>query len=640
MEGRIHVLDIHTANRIAAGEVVDRPASVVKELVENAIDAQSSEISVEASGGGIDLLRVRDNGTGIAANDVQTAFARHATSKISTADDLSCINTLGFRGEALASIAAVARVCVRTKQKDAEMGTLLQINGGELESCSPTGCVDGTLMQVENLFYNTPARLKFLKSARTETAAISDFMSRVMMAYPGIAFALSQNGRSVYQSAGDGDLLGVICGIYGEDTREHLKKIEYDDGYVSLQGYAGTAQLARSNRLAQTFFINHRYIKSQKLSYALQRAYDTRLMGGKFPLIVLDIGISNREIDVNVHPNKMEVRFKDEERVTRAAYTAVKRALGIGDIPPMLQNDVKLAEREVWIPLDLSNSAQKTAAYTEQSCDSISQKLNEQHTKKRTLLREGAYTDSPQIPLIQIPPRTYTQNGKDEADFPAELKPSAVSSAFNEAAQQAETSRDTAEQLFFTDEPYTVVGQLFACYILLQQGDEAFFIDQHAAHERKLYEQMRKKELHSNVQILLSPQIVKLSPSEHETMLENIELFSQIGFDIEEFGALTISIRAVPYVLGSPQSADYLREVLDMLGKKNRYSTEEMKRDVIVRQACKRAIKAGKTLGETEIRALMDDYRAGGIPLTCPHGRPVMIKVSKTEMEKLFKRLV
>ncbi len=652
MAKRIQILDTHTANRIAAGEVVDRPASVVKELVENALDAGSKRIVIEAEGGGIDLIRVRDDGAGIAEGDIKTAFARHATSKIQNAEDLDCIETLGFRGEALASIAAVARVTVRSKEKAAETGTLLRINGGEIAECMPTGCIDGTLMQVENLFYNTPARLKFLKSARTEAAAISDFVSRMMLAHPEVAFELMQNGRTVYQSAGDGDLRAVLGEIYGKDALAHLKAVDYDDGYVALKGFAGTEQLARSNRLAQSFFINRRYIKSQKLSFAIQRAYDTRLMTGKFPLIALDISISNREIDVNVHPNKMEVRFKEEDRVTRAAHTAVKRALGMSDIPTMLQRDVSLCERETWqIPRAQENA--ETAEIAERKRN-VSERLSEAAEAPRAVLREAAVQSTGQsIPHIEIPRRQDDRSAKhiahDETEACDVPKKEAASLPETRACDAPQTThvtapaapdKEEARQLCFADAPYTVVGQLFACYILVQQGEDAFFIDQHAAHERKLYEQMAQKGIKPASQMLLSPQIIKLSASEYEIMQENMESFRKIGFDVEEFGPLTISVRAVPYVLGAPQTLSYLHEVLDMLGKKNRCATEDVKRDTIIRQACRRAIKAGASLGETEIRALMDDYRQGGIPLTCPHGRPVMIRVSKTEMEKLFKRLV
>ena len=297
---RIKVLSQYTANQIAAGEVVERPASIVKELVENAIDAGASTITIETKGGGLESIRVVDSGSGIAAEDAETAFLRHATSKISTAEDLSHIETLGFRGEALASIAAVAHVTLKTRTEEEEAGTLLRISGGTVQEKCEIGIPNGTTLEVENLFFNVPARLKFIKSARAESAYISEYVSRMLMAKPGIAFRLIQNGKTVFQSAGDGNLQDAIYCVYGGDVFPHLRALSYDDGYVRLSGYVGTEQAARSNRNAQSVYINSRYIKSQKISYALQRAYDMRLMVGKFPFAVLNITISPNEIDVNV----------------------------------------------------------------------------------------------------------------------------------------------------------------------------------------------------------------------------------------------------------------------------------------------------------------------------------------------------
>ena len=302
---RIKVLSQLTANQIAAGEVVERPASVVKELVENALDAGASAITIETKGGGLESIRVTDNGCGIPAEDVETAFLRHATSKISTADDLSHIETLGFRGEALASIAAVSHVTLKTCTAEEEAGTLLRVSGGEVKENHATGTPQGTAIEVENLFFNVPARLKFIKSARAESAYISDYISRMLMARADVAFKLVQNGKTVFQSAGDTNLQDAIYCVYGADMLPHLRELFYDDGYVRLSGFIATEQAARSNRNAQSFFINARYIKSQKLSFALQRAYDMRLMVGKFPFAVLSLAISPNEIDVNGHPNKL-----------------------------------------------------------------------------------------------------------------------------------------------------------------------------------------------------------------------------------------------------------------------------------------------------------------------------------------------
>mgnify|MGYP002732400858 CR=1 FL=1 len=629
----IRVLDTHTANRIAAGEVVDRPASIVKELVENAVDAGASSIVIEANGGGIDLIRIRDDGCGMSEKDALTAFARHATSKIHTASDLEDIGTLGFRGEALASIAAVSRVTLRTKIKDAGSGVCVRMHGGECVEHMPAGCADGTLFLVENVFYNTPARLKFLKSARTEAGMISDYVSRMMMAYPHIAFKLVQNDRTVYQSSGDGDVLQVLGCIYGKDTLPHLKPLSFDDGYIRLQGYASTAQVAKNNRLAQSFFINHRYIKSQKLSFTVQRAYDTRLMAGRFPLIVMDMRLSGREIDVNVHPNKLDVRFKQEDRVMHAAYAAVRDALGAAEIPALLQRDVVAEPREIWIGHSAENDKALPNFVEDQSetPPSAAKLLQTQQPEQSVqYVREPAVqaraaadipaSPAPEIPVFTILPARATQ--------PLVQPPDAVPAT----KQTVQTEFEAA--------PYQVIGQLFHCYLIIQQGDAAFFIDQHAAHERKLYEQMMQNDLRADAQLLLTPHIETLSAAEYAQLPEHMEDFRALGFDIEDFGSMSVSIRAVPYIFGKPQAVSFLHDALDMLEKKEKLSTAELKRGAIIQQACKHAVKAGAALDEVQIRALWDDFRANGVPLTCPHGRPIMMQMQKTEFEKLFKRLV
>ena len=331
---RIKVLSTLVSNQIAAGEVIERPASVVKELVENAIDAMSKSVTVETSGGGIEYIRVADNGGGINADDVRTAFMRHATSKISESTDLERIGTLGFRGEALASIASVARVSIKTRTHGNDYGTLFVIEGGEEKELSQCGCPEGTTVEIRDLFFNVPARLKFLKNPRSESAYIADYIARMIMARPNVAFTLIQNGNTVYKSAGDGNLFNAIYAVYGSGVIDNLRRLSYDDGYIKITGYVGTETLSQSTRAKQSFVVNGRYIKSQKLSYAVQRAFETRIMKGKFPFIVLNIAISSHEIDVNVHPNKLDVRFKNEERVCNSVTKTVLAALvntGIAD---------------------------------------------------------------------------------------------------------------------------------------------------------------------------------------------------------------------------------------------------------------------------------------------------------------------
>lgn len=359
---RIHVLDSYTANRIAAGEVVERPASVVKELLENAIDAGATAVTIETKGGGLESIRVSDNGIGINADDVATAFLPHATSKIATTDDLFSINTLGFRGEALPSIAAVSKVTMRTKQKDAANGVLLRINGGDIIENHEAGVPDGTTIECEDLFYNVPARLKFIKSARAESAHISDYVSRMIMARPDIKIKLIQSGRTVFHSEGDGELDSAIACVYGNDILPNLREIYYDDGYFNLVGFIGTEQIGRAARTAQSFYVNCRYIRSQKLSYALQRAYDTRLMQGRFPFAVLHIGISPEEIDVNVHPNKLEVRFRHEDRIMGPFVTQCRKALEQTEEDLTLDFNAPEIKKIVYVQNEMPSAAAKDDA--------------------------------------------------------------------------------------------------------------------------------------------------------------------------------------------------------------------------------------------------------------------------------------
>ena len=669
---RIKVLSQYTANQIAAGEVVERPASVVKELVENAIDAGSTAITIETKGGGLEYIRVSDNGSGIPAEDVETAFLRHATSKISTAEDLDNIGTLGFRGEALASIAAVSHVTIKTHTVEEEAGTLLRISGGDIQEKAAIGGTVGTTIEVENLFFNVPARLKFVKSSRSEAAYISDYVSRMLLARPDIAFKLIQNGKTVYQSAGDGSLYDAIYCVYGRDVFPHLRELSYDDGYVRLTGYIGTEQAAKNNRNAQSFFINGRYIKSQKLSYALQRAYDMRIMSGRFPFAVLNIQISAQEIDVNVHPNKLDVRFKNEERIMRAATIAARHALGDPVVMPNFYNPDKnrnitnasqLAETQKSQTIPESEQEVRITEYkeTEPIKPGKSENVQERPSDifhnampsaaqiKPPVLREPAVSVRPQVNtgLFRKPVEAMQAQ---QAIMPASpVKDWAKKEPPREAALQQEKTEmadakalqpEKSEQTAFACEAYSIIGQVFQCYWIVQQNDSVFFIDQHAAHERRLYERFAEKGVAAQSQMLLVPEIVKLSPLDYDTLMDNLPQFKELGFEIEEFGTLTVSVRAVPHLIGQPQTGAFLSEAIGLLDKRNRLSTVELKRAALIQAACKHAVKAGEKLDRMEIEALLHEYEVAGIPLTCPHGRPVMVRMSKLEFEKLFKRVI
>lgn len=645
---RIQVLSRHTANQIAAGEVVERPASVVKELVENSIDAGSTAVTVEISGGGIEYIRVTDNGSGIIPEDLPTAFLSHATSKISTADDLAHIETLGFRGEALASIAAVSMLTMRTRTKDADEGAIIRIEGGEVKENTPFGCPEGSTTEVRNLFYNVPARLKFLKSQRAEAGAISDYISRVIMANPAISFKLISNGKQLYHSPGDGQLKSAIFCVYGGETLPHIKPVDYDDGKIKITGYLGTEKLARPNRQHQSLFVNSRYVRSSQISYGIQRAFDTRLMGGKFPFYALNIAVDFGDVDVNVHPNKMEVRFKDEQGAVRAATIAARMALG-DPVAPVISHEDIAPNPKFSIPEKKYTESPfvRTPEKKDEFRSSLAGVINQPAAKSPIKVKDAAPAVLPSDIHSILPAESLSYGKAREMTIEQKReeikKEAATPPAFVEAiipAKKKELPPESPKQLHFGKVPYRIIGQLFGCYWVIQQGDEVFFIDQHAAHERRLYESIISKPLEPDSQLLLMPEIEKLTSSEYNTLMENMQLFTELGFDIEEFGPLTVSIRAVPAIFSAPEAPAFIHEAIGILQNKNSLSTQDIKRSSLIQSACKHAIKAGDILSDIEIKTLLDDYSSSGVPMTCPHGRPVMVRMSKGEFEKLFKRVL
>lgn len=641
---RIKVLSTLVSNQIAAGEVIERPASVVKELVENAIDAMSKSVTVETTGGGIEYIRVADNGGGINADDVRTAFMRHATSKISESTDLERIATLGFRGEALASIASVARVSIKTRTHGNDYGTLFVIEGGEEKELSQCGCPEGTTVEIRDLFFNVPARLKFLKNPRSESAYIADYIARMIMARPNVAFTLIQNGNTVYKSAGDGNLFNAIYAVYGSGVIDNLRRLSYDDGYIKITGYVGTETLSQSTRAKQSFVVNGRYIKSQKLSYAVQRAFETRIMKGKFPFIVLNIAISSHEIDVNVHPNKLDVRFKNEERVCNSVTKTVLAALvntGIADAN-IEKTSIKTAINEA------SSAKVQTSKIVGRSTDTASNsrifKEDERIIWGNMLSAERPSTLS-EYSVSNLQACYRSESNRDELNpFPAraadmgeseETVPTVLIKKRAVSAEQTQINETLLEK-----ENFEVKGCLFDTYWIIEQGNTVFFLDQHAAHERKLYNEYINVPEKPQSQVLLVPQTVKLDAREYDTLINNLSELETIGFDIEDFGAMTISVRAVPAFIDSLHIGSFISDAVAAIRSFGKKAQSELLRASLIQSACKHAIKAGQRISDEEIQALLEYYSANGAPLTCPHGRPVMVKMTKKDFEKMFKRVI
>ena len=634
---RIQVLSKHTANQIAAGEVVERPASIVKELVENSIDAGSTAITIEINGGGIDYIKITDNGSGILAEDVPTAF-------------------------------------LRTRTKDSESGTKIHIEGGDIKECAECGCAEGTAIEVRNVFYNVPARLKFLKSQRAEGAAISDYAARAIMGNPGVSIKLLNNGKVIYHSPGDGQLRSAIFCIYGGEVLPHIKEVDYDDGRFRITGYVGTESISRPNRQQQSLYINSRYVRSQQISYGVQRAFDTRIMVGKFPFYVLDIGVNYEDVDVNVHPNKMEVRFKDEQGAVRAATIATRMALGDPVAPTIRREDIitkktafgsinalnAAVRQEIVQPTD-SKKPDKQLSYSElfKPADKSPLKLKEPGAVPTASIRSGMGFKYDSASATELLRQRYGESVVGPKNTRAETKPEVqpVSAAEDIAKKERmlpETTqsdvpvpsaepetllKEKPQQAEFGQSHYDIIGQLFSCYWIVQQGESVFFIDQHAAHERRLYERIMNKPLEPDSQMLLMPVIEKLMPEEYQTLMDNLPLFEELGFEIEEFGALTVSVRAVPAILNAPETASFLHEAIGRLEAKNRLSTKDLKRSALIQYSCKHAIKAGALLPKEEIEALLKEFEGDGVPMTCPHGRPIMVRMTKAEFEKLFKRV-
>lgn len=612
---KIHVLPPHIANQIAAGEVVDRPSSVVKELVENSIDAGATAVTIEIENGGVDLIRILDNGSGIPDEDCETAFLRHATSKIASAGDLFSIRSLGFRGEALASIAAVSRVRLQTQTQEDELGTLIRYEGGSLVEHRRAGGTRGTSVEVRDLFYNVPARLKFMKSGRAESASIGDYIARLILSAPQIAVHFTNGGKTVYRSGGNGVLRDSLLSVYGVNTDSMLCPVHFDDGYLKIEGFVGTPELARANRSGQTITLNGRIIRSNALSNAISRAFDTRVMGGKFPFAVLALSLSFQEVDVNVHPAKLEVRFADEQRIARSIVVSCSEAFTRSYIPSFAApvesspepEDSPILQRFEQTP-QLSEFARMTQI-----------DLRTPAPMPEVTLREntGSYSPPPRVPLYR---------------FPKEEQP-AVRPTQNSIFLKHEES-DAPEK------PFTVIGCAFDAYWFVQQGESVFLIDQHAAHERLLYDALMKREAAVVSQTLFLPEDVRLLPSEAEQFGEHRAELEAFGFIFSDVTETSVTLLAVPQVKGMPLKGTFLHDVLEHLSNENESRRNEWFRDAIAQAACKSAVKAGERLSREELNRLIEAFRASDYLLTCPHGRPVAVRLTKLEIEKLFKRVL
>lgn len=588
----VHVLDDNTINKIAAGEVVERPASVIKELVENAIDAKADRIEVEIMAGGTSFMRVSDNGIGMSREDAEKAILRHATSKIVQVDDLQAIATLGFRGEALPSIASVSRFNLQTRQAGAELGTEIKITGGKTTEIGVAGCNLGTTIRVEDLFFNTPARKKFLKTNNTESGRINEFIIKLAISHPEIAFKLINNNKSSLATPGRGDLKETLQSLYGASVGQSLLPLEFEDEDIKLWGFVSKPSAIRSSRSWQTFIVNGRIIASRAIAKAIDNAYHALIPKSGYPLIALNIEVPQHTIDVNVHPQKTEMKFEDEGRIFKAVYKAVLDAVR---------------------PKGQVGQLGQLAA----QADHV-----QQHVEKG--LQELNFGQSVMnFPLREEKPAMTWQEGTTALAQDKSVK--SVQSVVDE-----EEKLPTAGMI--------PIGQVDDTYIIAQDGDSLYIVDQHAAHERVLFDRFSAQAEHIPSQQLLVHLILDFSTHESQIIEENLELLAGLGFGLEPSGPNQFRLMEVPADVPSSQAEEFIREVLASMEELHRPTAAELRQAVLATTACKAAIKAGFKLNYRQMEILLQELNDTAMPYTCPHGRPTIIKFSSDELAKMFKR--
>lgn len=716
----IRKLSQEIIGRIAAGEVVERPASVVKEMVENAIDAGATHITVEVRGGGVEYLRITDNGKGIPAEEIRMAFERHATSKLQTAEQLFDIHTLGFRGEALASVAAVAKVTCTTKTADAPLGIRARIEGGEFVDIRQAASSVGTTFVVEDLFYNTPVRRKFLKKPGVEASLVSDYILRLMLSHPEIAFRFVNQGKTLYQSVGDGKLDSVLYRVYGKDAFAQMHYVNGNMNGLILEGYIGVGELSRGNRQQQSFFINGRYFRSGLMSRALESGCEGRVMIGKFPMCALFLKLPYQMVDVNVHPNKLEVRFQNENAIAEAMKTLVSEALRGQSLGAQLKTGSLAPTREETPPVEkessggftviqLGDEPQEEKKFREEqnaSSTLVQQQTSEQNKPEEKVLPDNSkpvkITNVPETPVKPAePPKTKTfEEAKTiqtedkssfvppqaEASIPVTPRKSTSTYGYDrmttssapvfressspeigrimleiarkraqEQAAAKEETQKTQEATPVTIQPeqttmlaeekleqqLRLIGIAFSTYWIFECGERLLLLDQHAAHERILYDRMLKTYEGTAVsQRLLAPVLVEMTQHDLALVDELSDVLTSAGFDVQRFDDSSAAIHAIPTLFGQNENPKTLfLDALDEWQSGRGPVTRERMRKQIAQMACKRAIKAGDQLSESEVNGFMKEMLQSDVMPTCPHGRPIVIEMTKYALEKRFKRI-
>ena len=688
--GKIVLLDELTINKIAAGEVIERPASVVKELVENSIDAGATNITVEIQNGGISKIRIIDNGSGMSKDDLEFAFERHATSKIRKADDLENVKSMGFRGEALASIAAIAHVELVSKTEDDSIGHKIVVEGGKILEIEDSASQKGTTITVSNLFFNTPVRYKFLKKDFTEAGYIEDAVTRIAIANPNIAIKLINENKTIIQTNGNGDLKTVIYTIYGKEIAEGLLEVNYEYEGIKVTGAIGKPEIARNNRSYQMFFVNKRYIKDKTLSAGVEQAFKGLIPIGKYGVVVLNIEIEPNKIDVNVHPTKLEIRFQEEQKVFKAIYHSVKDTLLKGELVKEVEREPIVEEQKLEVnqePAKLEENQIKTEQVVEPKVETEDIKKSGfmglfkkkekdadefiENYSTNTLQEIFAQKNVGQPEKVKIPTQEQKDKMEDIIERQKELENPKVeeptSKDFDEMyvktfgklpeTQKIEedsnkidvkTLKEVGNISVFEEKEnynaipkYKFIGALFSTYLVIEMKDEIYIIDQHAAHERVMYEKVKRNfynNMEKDSQIMLLPDIIELSHKERAIVKENTELFKKAGFIIEEFGDNTIRLIGVPSLCMDLDTKELFLEILDEIDTVAITAKQEKEDKFISTIACKAAVKANMKLTNEEVDTLMRQLLVLPNPFTCPHGRPTAIKMTRYDIERKFNR--
>ncbi|WP_250673971.1 DNA mismatch repair endonuclease MutL [Paraclostridium ghonii] len=670
---RINILDEVTINQLQAGEVVERPSSVVKELVENSIDAKSSKIIIEIEDGGKKLIRITDNGSGIESSEVEKSFLRHATSKIKQIDDLYDLYSLGFRGEALASIASVGKIEMITKHKNESVGTKIILEGGKVILKEPVGTNSGTTIILRDLFFNTPVRQKFLKSTHAETINISDLINKLVIGNPNVSIKYINNKKSMLNSPGDGKLINTIRSIYGKDITENLIEFKHESQFLKVSGYISNNNVYRANKNLQHIYINKRYVKSKIILDAISEGYKSLIPINKHAVCFFNIEIDPSKIDVNIHPTKLELKLENEQQIYVELKEYIRKSLirsnlvgkyetydNVKNIIPQKVNNISNI-KNISNKINSDNINQgilknlekeyKSQTYTFEELED--RKELEQSIKSKNIDSKVNKKDKDEVILLDNAidlNKVYSFNDLVELEKNKEIKIAEIEKVNKEDTLKEEESIyiKENEQVEFNDSDnskfslneYIVIGTIFKTYIILQKGSHMYLLDQHAAHERVLFEKYMEKfyKMDINMQMLLDPIVLELSSTDMLQVENDIDLFMKFGFEIELFGKNHIMIRCVPTIFGAPESEKFVLDIIDNIDEiKNNY---ELKGEKFASMACKTAIKANDNIYDEEINSLLKQIEMCKNPFTCPHGRPIFVEISKTEIEKMFKRIM